>query len=147
MAKTKKMKVPKKVAGVKVPKKLRRTANQALELAGSPAALEMAAAALGAAAAALAGTKAARNAGRDAADASGAVGQGAVKLGDVVKAAAVEGVRRLLDGVEKPGVAPHLRGSDGASAGMGSAEAQQQAQAKGPRRNGGTAGTGEDRPS
>ena len=54
MAKDKKLKVPKRVAGVKVPKKLRKRANKALAIAENPAAHKLAVAALTAAAASLA---------------------------------------------------------------------------------------------
>lgn len=108
MAKDKKpkaMKVPKRVAGIKVPKKVRKTANKALALAENPQARELAVAALTAAAAAL-GKK-----GADAAKDSGGSGGGAdfdavkaqaSRLSDVVIAAALDGARRLLDGLEQP---------------------------------------------
>lgn len=48
-----KTKIPKRVAGVKVPKKLRKKANRALELADNPVVREAAAAALAAGAARL----------------------------------------------------------------------------------------------
>lgn len=52
---SKKVKLPKEIGGVKVPKPWRKAAEAAIEQAASPAGLEVAAAALTAAAAALAG--------------------------------------------------------------------------------------------
>ncbi len=116
MAKEKKIKVPKQIAGVKVPKKVRKAGNKALELADHPAALELAAAALSAAAAALQSqgrkrrvqdvtphlaqlARAETNGDGEGADRSR---EAASRLGDIVKAAALEGARRLLDNVAKP---------------------------------------------
>lgn len=101
MAKEKKLKVPKRIAGVKVPKKARKTANKALALAENPMARQLAVAALTAAAAALSEKKVETAANADA----GAGGEGGdrasdsstLKLGDLVAVAALEGARRLLE--------------------------------------------------
>ena len=46
---TKNVKIPKKIAGVKLHKKVRKTANRAIKMSSSPAMRELAAAAIGAA--------------------------------------------------------------------------------------------------
>lgn len=100
MAKDRKLKIPKEVAGVKVPKKLRKKAKRAVKLAESPVARELAVAALTAAAAALADGKQARRRAarvREGVDeAAGELRREAAKFRDVIRAAAVEGARRLL---------------------------------------------------
>lgn len=108
MAKDKKLKVPKRIAGVKVPKKIRKPVNQALALAENPAARELAVAALTAAAAALTQKKVDErpDGAPSAADGADAVKAQATKLGDVIIAAALGGARRLLDGIENPPAAP-----------------------------------------
>lgn len=101
MAKDGKLKVPKRIAGVKVPKKVRKTARKALAAADHPVALELAVAALTAAAAALRE----RGDGRKLAavkEGAEAVKDQAVRLSDVVIAAAMDGARRLLAGIEIP---------------------------------------------
>jgi hypothetical protein len=93
---------------MKVPKKVRKAGNKALALADNPAAMELAAAALTAAAAALRAQG--RKHGSDAAPQAAAQQQGtgatsdapASRLGDLVKAAALEGALRLLDSVASP---------------------------------------------
>jgi hypothetical protein len=103
VAKDKKMKVPKRIAGVKVPKKLRKPVNKALAIAENPATRDLAVAALTAAAAALAkkgaeSTARPRQPGEPSTDTNGAG-----TLTDVIIAAALDGARRLLD---KQGAAP-----------------------------------------
>lgn len=119
MAKEKKIKVPKQIAGVKVPKKVRKAGNKALALADHPAALELAAAALSAAAAALQAQGRKRRAedvtpnlarlatsdpGADS-DRGNSANAAALKLGDLVKVAALEGARRLLETKAAPNAA------------------------------------------
>lgn len=88
-----KVKIPKKVAGVKVPKKVRKRANKALKIADSPVAREVAVAALGAAGV----TKAAKK----------ATGGRALKDLDIdtvieaAREAAIDGLRRFLEGFEE----------------------------------------------
>lgn len=103
-AKEKKRKVPKQIAGMKVPKKVRKAGNKALALADNPAALELAAAALTAAATALKaqGRKRSAEMAPSPATRQAAVQSGsppASPLADLVKVAALEGARRLLDSV------------------------------------------------
>jgi hypothetical protein len=104
MAKDKKaLKVPKRVAGIKVPKKVRKPVNKALALAENPQARELAVAALTAAAAALGKSSAdsARNGDGNGARADlDAVKAQASRLSDLVIAAALDGARRLLDGLD-----------------------------------------------
>ena len=102
MAKEKKLKVPKRIAGVKVPKKVRKTANKALALADNPVAMDLAAAALTAAAAALSESKAGAGKRRPRRPGEGGTDDRAGKLADLIIAAALDGARRLLDGAEKP---------------------------------------------
>lgn len=114
VAKNKKLKVPKKVAGVKVPKKVRKTAKRALAMADNPIALDFAVGALSAAAAALASSRgtrevageAARGPRRAAGDAGETLGREAAQLREVLRAAALEGARRLLQGLEADGRRP-----------------------------------------
>ena len=100
MTKEKKLKVPKRIAGVKVPKKARKTANKALALAENPMTRQIAIAALTAAAAALSQKKVETRAA--VAEGDGEAGKQAreVKLADLVIAAALQGARRLME--DKP---------------------------------------------
>lgn len=108
MTKEKKLKVPKRIAGVKLPKKLRRPVNKALAIAENPATRDLAVAALTAAAAALArkGADAAQRPQRP--GEPGTDPDRAGKLGDVIIAAALDGARRLLD----PSAAPDTPAAD-----------------------------------
>lgn len=107
-----KLKVPKKVGGVKLPKELRRQAKKAMKLTESAAVRELAMAGLALAAEKM--IERARPSGAAArAAASNVIDQGpgkilkdslaALELGDVVRAAAVEGARRFLAGFEEAG--------------------------------------------
>ena len=107
MTKEKKLKVPKRIAGVKVPKKIRKSANKALAIAENPAARELAIAALTAAAAALADKKGTLDSGKEAGeDGLQTAKAQAAKLGDMVIAAALEGARRLLEPLETAAETP-----------------------------------------
>jgi hypothetical protein len=101
------LKVPKRIAGVKVPKKIRKPVNKALAIAENPATRDLAIAALTAAAAALAkkGTDAAASATRRPGE-RGTDPDRAGRLGDVILAAALDGARRLLDQPPGPSAAP-----------------------------------------
>ncbi|MEA3012103.1 MAG: hypothetical protein QOD42_648 [Sphingomonadales bacterium] len=95
-----KVKIPKRVGGVKVPKKVRKQAKKALKLTESTAVRDLALAGLtlaaeamldrGRAAAAAGAAPGARKAGLDGLD-----------LGEVVHAAVAEGARRFLQGFEQ----------------------------------------------
>lgn len=105
MAKAK-VKIPKKVAGVKVPKPLRKEAKKALKLADSLAVRELAVSGLTLAAQALIDktqAKAAESAeaGRRQVQATLKANLDALHLGDVLRAAAMEGARRFLEGFEQ----------------------------------------------
>ena len=107
-----KVKVPKKVAGVKVPKKVRRQAKKALRMVETPAARNLALAGLAMAAEAFIDRTQAKGTARKAAkEALKQVGAGkklralegfdGAQLGEVLRAAAVEGARRFLEGFEE----------------------------------------------
>ena len=101
MAKDKKrLKVPKRIAGVKVPKEIRKPVNKALKLADDPQARGLAIAALTAAATALTAKPAEGEARRALKPGEPGTDDRAGKLADVVIAAALDGARRLLGGLE-----------------------------------------------
>ena len=99
--KAKAAKIPKKIAGVKVPKDLRQAGGMLFRIAQDPHAREVALAAL---TAALAARKDNRNAARKAVaetgEATEKVGKAAAWLGPALTAAAVEAGRLLLDTYE-----------------------------------------------
>lgn len=86
---------------------LKKAAGQIAEIAKSPAVRELAIAALGAAAAKIAESTKARQKAREetaggADDQAERVRRQAVHLGEVIRAAALEGARQLLDELERP---------------------------------------------
>lgn len=96
-----KVKIPKRVGGMKIPKKVRKRAKKALKVAESPALREFAAAALGAAAGR-------RRAGAAARIENGRAPSGAARLeidgaelAEAICAAALDGVGRFLEGLEE----------------------------------------------
>lgn len=103
-----KAKLPKKVAGVKVPKKLRRQAKDALKLTGSGAVRDLAIAGL-----TLAAERAldSMQAGRTGKKIKASLDK--LDLTEVLRAAAAEGARRFLEGFEapKPKSAPKATGA------------------------------------
>lgn len=94
-----KVKIPKRVAGVKVPKKVRRQAKKALKLAASPAVRDLALAGLTLAAERVTDEARRNGAGRPGAGA-GAKPLG-LDLGAVIHAAVAEGARRFLEGFDE----------------------------------------------
>lgn len=110
-----KVKVPKRIAGVKLPRSVREAGKSALKLAERPAVSETVAAALLAAAAALRDPPATRRAAGAAADAAGEAGQDAIRLGDSLRKMAIDMARRTLDAWEssEPARAPHEGRSGG----------------------------------
>ena len=103
MADKKKLKVPKRIAGVKVPKKIRKPVNKALAIADDPALRGLAIAALAAAAAALAERRSESAPPRPTRPGEpGTDPDKAGRLTDVVIAAALDGAKRVLDGIESP---------------------------------------------
>jgi len=95
-----KVKLPKRIGGLKVPKAVRQAGKSALKLAEQPAVSEAVAAALLAAAAALRDPPATRRAAGAAAGAAGEAGQEAIKLGDSLRRMAIDMARRTLDAWE-----------------------------------------------
>ena len=87
------MKIPKRVAGVKIPKKVRKRANKAIRLAESPVVREVAAAAVGAAAA-----KADRGA---LASAARTAMSDPERFVETLRSAALDGFQRFLEGFEE----------------------------------------------
>ena len=106
-----KIKIPKRIAGVKVSKAVRQAGKSALKFAEQPAVSETVAAALLTAAAALRDPPATKRAAGAAAGATGEAGQEALKLGDSLRRMAIDMARRTLDAWEaadsKPAGAPH----------------------------------------
>ena len=96
-----KLKIPKRIAGVKVSKAVRKAGKSALKLAETPAVSETVAAALLAAAAALRDPPATRRGAKAAADAAGDAGQEAIRLGDSLRRLALDMARRTLDAWEE----------------------------------------------
>jgi len=98
-----KAKLPRRVGGVKIPKKLRRQAKQALKLTGSGAVRDLAIAGL-----TLAAERALESMQSGRAGKKIKAGLDKLDLTEVVRAAAAEGARRFLEGFEesKPAPAP-----------------------------------------
>ncbi|HEX6374975.1 MAG TPA: hypothetical protein VFZ91_04575 [Allosphingosinicella sp.] len=94
-----KVKIPKRIAGVKVSKAVRKVGKSALKLAEQPAVSETVAAALLAAAAALREPPATKRGARAAA-AAGEAGEEAIRLGDSLRRLALDMARRTLDAWE-----------------------------------------------
>jgi hypothetical protein len=99
----KNVKIPKKIAGVKLPKKARKAANKAIEMGGNPVVRELAAAAIGAA-----GAKAARGGRKREREAEtlhvhggGHAHVEVGAIGEVLREAALDGLRRFLEGFEE----------------------------------------------
>jgi hypothetical protein len=108
-----KIKIPKRITGVKVPKAVRQAGNAALKLAEQPAVSETVAAALLAAAAALRDPPAAKRA----AGAAGESGQAAIKLGDSLRKMALDMARRTLDAWESADSKPRGKADSGSGGG------------------------------
>ena len=112
-----KVKIPKRVAGIKVPKKVRKKAKKALEATANPVVRDFAAAAIGAAAQARVDRWAGRAA-RPGAPPRKVVGVDAERLVEAVRDAAIDGFRRFLEGFEEglrnaaAGDAPRRNGPD-----------------------------------
>ena len=112
-----KVKIPKWVGGVKVPKAVRQAGKNALKLAGQPAVSETVAAALLAAAAALRDPPATRRAAGAAAEAAGEAGQDALRLGDSLRKMAIDMARRTLDAWESSDSKRRGNGGEGSAEG------------------------------
>ena len=95
-----KVKIPKRVAGVKVPKKVRKQAKKALKLTASPAVRDLALTGLTLAARSI--VDSARNgAARPGAGADARKAPDGLDIGQVIHAAVAEGARRFLEGFEE----------------------------------------------
>lgn len=110
-----KVKIPKRITGVKVPKAVRQAGNAALKLAEQPAVSETVAAALLAAAATLRDPPAARRAPGAASGPAGEAGKEAIRLGDSLRKMAIDMARRTLDAWESGDAKP--RGNGGGDSG------------------------------
>ena len=110
-----KIRIPKRIAGVKVSKAVRKAGKSALKLAETPAVSETVAAALLAAAAALRDPPAARRGAKAATDAAGEAGREAIRLGDSLRRVALDMARRTLDAWEAAESKPRTgaRGKEG----------------------------------
>jgi len=116
-AKKDKVKIPKRIAGVKVSKAVRQAGKRALKLAEQPAVSETVAAALLAAAAALRDPPATKRAAANAAGAAGEAGQEAIRLGDSLRKMAIDMARRTLDAWEAGDPKPRRNGGGGSGEG------------------------------
>lgn len=108
-----KVQIPKRIAGVKVAKAVRRAGKSALKLAEQPVVSEAVAAAMLAAAAALRDPPATRRAAGAAADAAGEAGQEAIRLGDSLRKLAIDMARRTLDAWESGDSRPSTKAAEG----------------------------------
>lgn len=106
-----KVKIPKKVAGVKIPKKVRKKARKAIKAVEGPMVREMATAAIGA----VAGSAASRPGLtiRLGDDVQRTVAVDVERLAETVRNAALEGLRRFVEGFEE-GMRDLSRERDGA---------------------------------
>jgi hypothetical protein len=95
-----KVKIPKRVAGVKVPKKVRKQAKKALKLTASPAVRDLALAGLTLAAQSMV-DKAQRDNGAARPGAGTRTKLDGLDLGAVIHAAVSEGARRFLEGFDE----------------------------------------------
>lgn len=97
-----KVKIPKRVGSVKIPKKVRRKANKAIEMAESPALRELAKAAIGAAASTRRVSQGARiEVNGEPLSAAATVRIDAERFGEAFRNAAIDGFRRFLEGFEQ----------------------------------------------
>src|ERR1051325_7048119 len=90
---TKRLKIPKRIAGVKLPRKVRKKARRAIKASASPVVREIAAAAIGAVAGG--GTR-----GREA-GARVRVQIGAGRVAEAFRTAALDGLRCFLEGLDE----------------------------------------------
>jgi len=106
MAKAQKTKIPRTVAGLKIPKELRKAGKVARDLSKKPLVADIAAAAMMAAAASLAKSKAGRSAGRETAQVASDAAGDALAIGSAVKRALIDAARSLLDNYESKAAKP-----------------------------------------
>lgn len=110
--KKERIKVPKRIAGVKVSKAVRKAGKTALKLAEQPAVSETVAAALLSAAAALRDPPATRRTAKAAAETAGDAAQQAISLGDSLRKLAIDMARRTLDAWEAADSKPRGDGDE-----------------------------------
>ena len=94
------VKIPKQVAGVKIPKKVRKQAKKAIKAVEGPMVRDFAAAAIGA----VANARAARGVSRDVVRSASyrrTVGIDADRLAETIRNAALDGLRRFLEGFDE----------------------------------------------
>lgn len=97
-----KVKIPKRVAGVKIPKKVRRKANKALKMADNGTVRELAAAAIGAAASTRRASRGVRvEVNGEVLNAARSVRVEAERVAEAFRDAAVDGLRSFLQGLEE----------------------------------------------
>jgi hypothetical protein len=110
-----KLKIPKRIAGVKVSKAVRQAGKSALKLAEQPVVSETVAAALLAAAAALRDPPATKRAAGAAADSASDSAQEAIRLSDSLRRFAIETARRTLEAWEAADSRPRANGGPGSA--------------------------------
>jgi hypothetical protein len=98
---TKSVKIPKKIAGVKLPKQARKTANKAIKMGAGPMVREIAVAAIGAAGTRAAGARKDPDDGLRHIRGSAQIHIDAGKVGEAFRNAAIDGLRRFLEGFEE----------------------------------------------
>jgi hypothetical protein len=98
---TKSIKIPKKIAGVKLPRKARKTANKAIKMGASPMVREIAVAAIGAAGGRAAGERKTPPTGEHGFSGRAQIHIDGSKVGEAFRAAAIDGLRRFLEGFEE----------------------------------------------
>jgi hypothetical protein len=97
-----KVKIPKRVAGMKIPKKVRRKANKALKMADNKGVRELAAAALGAAASTRRASRGVRvEVNGEILNAARSVRVDAERVADAFRNAALDGLRSFVEGLEE----------------------------------------------
>jgi hypothetical protein len=98
---TKNVKIPKKIGGVKLPKQARKTANKAIRMGASPLVREIAVAAIGATGGKARGERKAPQADEQSFRGRAEIHVDAGKVGEAFRAAAIDGLRRFLEGFEE----------------------------------------------
>jgi hypothetical protein len=98
---TKNLKIPKKIGGVKIPKKARKTVKKAIRMSAGPAIREIAAAAIGACGTRAAGERKDPDHGLRHIRGDAHIRVDAGKVGEAFRAAALDGLRRFLEGFEE----------------------------------------------
>jgi hypothetical protein len=98
---TKSVKIPKKIAGVKLPKQARKTANKAIKMGAGPMVREIAVAAIGAAGGRARGERKEPLSDENRFSGRAQIHIDGAKVGEAFRAAAIDGLRRFLEGFEE----------------------------------------------